>query len=278
MSKIGISYITYNRPALWKFGFERFIKTIEPHTKNHDIHVSISDDASESVDVIREIADNIISPICKCSFTTGKLANISWNRNRSLSKLIDCDYIFFFEDDIYPINVDWLEGYLSVLSEPNFEHLQYLPSSIFPTDVYFTSINNKTIMQNQQCSGIMLAITRNVFSKVGGFFHEFGPYGFEHADFTERCNKAQNLPWNLYLTIKEAEDEHWFVSADEFNHTSFSADLTADQFRQINRGSIGQRLDVNDIKKSVSKNEKVWQKSKQMTRKGNLYRDIKWNE
>lgn len=276
MSKIGISYITFNRPLLWQFGFERLVRNLIPHVDNHEIHVSISDDASESVDVIRDIAENMISPVCECSFVSGKVANISRNRNRSLSKLTDCDYIFFLEDDIYPINPKWLEGYISVLKEDNFGHMMYLPASIFPNEKFLATVKGKTIVKNQQCGGIMLALRGDILSKVGGFFHEFGPYGYEHAEYTERCNVAQNLPGNLYLSIKEAADEHWFISADEFNHTSFSADITSEQFRLLNRGSIGQRLDVEKIKESISYNNKIWQKSNVMTKTGTIYRDIKW--
>ena len=133
-------------------------------------------------------------------------------------------------------------------------------------------------MKNAQCGGIMLAVTKNILDKVGGFYYNFGPYGYEHAEYTERCMKAQELPWNLYLTIKEAQEEHWFVSADEFNHTSFSADITSEQFRQINRGSIGQRLELDKIKQSINYNGMKWQESRIKTKKGEYFREIKWED
>jgi len=248
---------------------------LEPYTGRYDIKISISDDASDCVDTIVKIAAEI-NTVWECICQSGKLANISKNRNRSLSQLLDCDYIFFLEDDIYPIDPKWLDGYISVLKEKNFGHVMYLPGSIFPNQSVFATVNDLTVMKNNQCGGIMLGVRKDILDKIGGFYAEFGPYGFEHAEFTERCNKAQGLPGNLYLSIKEAEDQHWFVSADEFNHTAFSADLTVEQFREINRGSIGQRLNVDEIKKSISYNGQIWQKSRKMSNSGNLHRSVVW--
>jgi len=276
MKRIGISYITYNRPALWKFGFERLARTLKPYKDKYEIILSISDDGSEHIQILENMIREIRSSVSQIILQTGELGNISHARNRSMSVLQNCDYIFLFEDDIYPIDPRWLDGYIGVLSEQNFGHVMYLPGSIFPNELFFAEVDGRHVMKNQQCGGIMLSMRGDIFDKVGGFYYEFAPYGFEHAEYTERCMMCQGLPWNLYLSIKEAEQEHWFVSADEFNHTAFSADLTVEQFRQINRGSIGQRMDVEMIKKSIAENGKIWRQSHAITMNGEYYRPFKW--
>lgn len=276
---VGIAYTTFNRVGLWRYGFRKLIETTLKD-RRADYILSISDDGSR-FEELEELGKMVaeLRNYCVVQFEAGKLANIARNRNRALHHVQTCDYIFSFEDDIYPFNPDWIDGYIKCLDIT--PHLMYLPKCIWPNEHMYKlrmreGRTDLHIMQNSQCGGIMMAFTRDILEDVGGFNSDFGIYGYEHAELTERINMHLRLPANTYLTIKEAETEHWFISADEHNCCGFDWGLTPEQWKAMDAGSIGQRLTPEEIQASISKNGGIWERSRAISYMGNLYREIKW--
>lgn len=284
--KVGIAYTTYNRVALWRYGFLKLLRTTLQNPKYKDVEfiLSVSDDASrpeeldELIQMVREINELAINT--KTILATGELANIAKTRNRALAPVADCDYIFSFEDDIFPYNDAWLEGYCECLNEMG--HMMYLPACLWPRQVLNSKIGRYNVMKAPQCGGIMLCFTKEVIANIGGFNSAFEIYGFEHAEFTERANiylngkNGQRRQLDDYFTIKEAEEEHWFVSADEKNFTKFRWDLDDGQWAQMDRSSIAQRLTDAQKNESIAKNGAIWQKSRYVSLTSTPYRTISW--
>jgi hypothetical protein len=52
------------------------------------------------------------------------------------------------------------------------------------------------------CAGCMMFLTRSAIQTVGIFNEDFGVYGFEHADYTNRIHKAHLTPYGQYLSCK----------------------------------------------------------------------------
>jgi len=272
---VGIAYTTFNRLKLWDYGFKKLIQTTLEHPKA-DFIVSISDDGSdeEQLKYLRFMVEGM-RQYCVVQFEEGKLANIARNRNRALSHVQTCDYVFLFEDDIYPFNPAWIDGYVHALD--SFHHCMYLPKIMWPDQAPFgTTPDGLHISKSRDCGGIMLGFTGEMIKNIGGFDYNFGIYGFEHADLTERANVSVNRKSNIYLTIDEAEQQHWFVSADEHNCSDYGWGLTEDQWKAMDAGSIGQRLTPDEIQRSIMYNNTIWMKSRERTAKGDLYREIKW--
>jgi hypothetical protein len=271
---VGIAYTTFNRVGLWRYGFRKLIDTTLKE-KKFDYVLSISDDGSrpeelaELEKMVRELKD-----YCIVQFESGKLANIARNRNRALWHVQSCDYIFSFEDDIYPFNSEWITGYVECLKK--YPHLMYLPKCIWPNQTPYATVDRYQVVGNSNCGGIMMAFKRELLEDVGGFHSDFGIYGYEHAELTERANMALRNPANLYLSIREAETAHWFISADEHNCCAFDWGLTPEQWKAMDAGSIGQRLTPDEIQESIRMNSRIWERSRAISNMGNLYREIKW--
>lgn len=105
---------------------------------------------------------------------------VAYSKNQNLKTLQDCDYIFLFDDDCYPIKNGWPEYFIN----SNQNHLLYL-----------TKKHNKIIIKDdieiyQDCGGVFMFLTKEVLNKVGYINSDYGQYGFEHAGYSNRIYKA----------------------------------------------------------------------------------------
>lgn len=70
------------------------------------------------------------------------------------------------------------------------------------------------IISYDNCNGCMLFFTREVVDKVGGFNKEFGYYGFEHADYSNRIHAAGLTPMGKYLCPAGASEYIYSLDID----------------------------------------------------------------
>lgn len=129
---------------------------------------------------------------------------VAYSKNENLKALKDCDYIFLFDDDCYPINDDWYKFFIGL----NENHLLYMETKIHGTatmgikmimnlvdestmNSYENCLNGKTILMQhfENCGGVFMMLTKEVVDKVGAFGN-YGQYGFEHAGYSQRVFKA----------------------------------------------------------------------------------------
>lgn len=112
---------------------------------------------------------------------------VAYSKNKNLRALKDCDHVFLFDDDCWPIHDEWIEFFIN----SNQDHLLYLDSNIHGPPNYCGS--NPLIYQN--CGGVFMYMTRKAIEKVGAFNEKFNPYGFEHAEYSNRIiGKPQRYP------------------------------------------------------------------------------------
>src|ERR1044071_5616458 len=95
--KIGIGVTTYNRPshiALWK-------EQVYKHAPECDYQIYIASDS-----FVRE--------------------GIAFRKNECLKALRNCDYIFLFDDDCFPIKNSWTNYYIDAHKISGQHHFLYL--------------------------------------------------------------------------------------------------------------------------------------------------------
>lgn len=185
--KIGIGITTHNRNALVAETVAK-IRELTPGAK-----VVVVDDASErrvrieGVEVYR-FSDNV---------------GIARAKNKCLELLSDCDHIFLFDDDTYPLKLGWTEPYVS---SPE-HHLMYLFkdwSSGRPVGDDSIIYRDDKIEAHSHARGCMLYVDSIALATVGGMDTRYGKAMNEHLDYSIRINNA-GLTSFRYMDIVDSE-------------------------------------------------------------------------
>lgn len=125
-----------------------------------------------ALEMIRKYSPNakIVTVDCK---------GIAKAKNMCLALLDDCEYIFLFDDDCWPIADTWYLDYIT--SGEN--HLSY---------TFGRKILNQTdeLKECELPCGCMLYINRKCLDVVGGFDEAFEGYSYEHVDYSNRVFNA----------------------------------------------------------------------------------------
>jgi len=140
---------------------------------------------------------------------------VAYSKNQNLKTLKDCDYIFLFDDDCYPVKEGWAEYFIN----SNEQHLLFL------NDTHKVLARTGNVEHYNDCGGVFMFLTSEVLSKVGAFDESYGKYAFEHVDYSNRIlGKKNNYPMlkdtNKYLkaldyegynksSISEKDKEYW---------------------------------------------------------------------
>lgn len=156
-------------------------------------------------------------------------------KNMCLALLDDCDDIFLFDDDCFPMFYGWEDPYM--LS--GWNHLSYT----FNRPIIE---QNKSITKYAIPSGCMLYLRREVLDVVGGFDTEYKGYGYEHVDFSQRIFNAglTEYPFaditnsNLFI---HSMDEHKQIS------TTVSNQIRAANIRK-NRERLQRNINSKEFK------------------------------
>lgn len=156
---IGIGVTTYLRPETLKVCLDN----INKHTK--DFKLFVYDDSKDR-------------------------KGVAYGKNMCLYNLRDCDHIFLFDDDCFPIKEGWTDYFI----KSKFNHLLYMIDHYKPrkqlTD--FTSY--------QLSSGCFMYMTKECLKKAGYFNTEYGLYGYEHAGYSTRIFTAGLTPY-MFMTL-----------------------------------------------------------------------------
>lgn len=179
MARIGIGCTTYKRPeclAKWK-------EQIAKHTFMDDVLIYIAED------------------------TDHDRQGVAKRKNECLRALKDCDYIFLFDDDCYPIKDGWVEFFI----ESGNKHLLYLNGDLHA----YISENGY-----RDCGGVFMFMAKDVIEKVGAFDEKFSTYGFEHANYSLRVQKYTTTK---YAYLCKPQTKHYLFAEDYSNHNHKSS-------------------------------------------------------
>jgi hypothetical protein len=168
---IGIGITTHNRSTLSKT--LQMCKRFTPSAK-----IVVVDDAS----TLQVVSD----------FRFNENVGIAKAKNKCLELLEDCEHIFLFDDDTYPIIKGWERYYIEAYEKTGNAHL------CFTFDHLKGGTKNGNIKQgivnglnyfNNPC-GCMMFINKEVLKCVGGFSSQYLRYGYEHLGWSWRIHNA----------------------------------------------------------------------------------------
>jgi GT2 family glycosyltransferase len=182
--RIGIGVTTYNRPECLKECLEH----IDKHTFDYTMYVAHDTDEDRK--------------------------GVAYRKNECLRALKDCDYVFLFDDDCFPIKDGWIENFTRL----PYPHLLYLNQSHNP---FIQRGSYATIYKD--CGGCFMFMTKECIDKVGAFNEKFETYGFEHAEYSIRINKAFNSGYN-YLSLNNTSEYIYSHDYSTPNHKSSITD------------------------------------------------------
>jgi len=159
---------------------------------------------------------------------------IAYGKNQCLEDLKDCDYIFLFDDDCFPIKKGWEEFFINHHKKTGDHHFLYLRET---ANIICTSEKNGLRIFNN-CGGCFMFLTKEVIEKVGGFNKDYGYYGFEHAGYTNRIHEAGMTPTGNYLCPLGSEEyiyamDYDFHRKEEFQDKVNHAPSMIDEIESI---------------------------------------------
>lgn len=222
---IGIGITTHNRNTMLH-------KTLSEIRRFSPIgaKIIIVDDASEE-------------PVPDATFRFEENVGIARAKNKCFELLADCEHIFLFDDDTYPLSTNWWQPYVDS-SEP---HLLYM----FEDFATGRKLNDAALLYSDghitawsHGRGCMLYFERRCLDLVGGMDPEFGKWGYEHVELSGRIYNA-GLTSFKFMDIANSRGLFW--SADEHEAT----DSTVSGLER---------------RKCLKRNKEIWERRKDSAR------------
>lgn len=166
---------------------------------------------------------------------------VAYGKNQNLKYLKDCDYVFLFDSDCFPIRKLWADWFIQKHIETGQHHFLYLKETATIKKVgHDNSIN---IYNN--CGGCFMFLTRKCIETIGAFDEAYGFFGYEHADYTRRIFNAGLNSMGEYLCPDRARE--FIYSLDYDNYLHYNKELG-----HLPSISVGDRIDC------LSKASVVW--------------------
>lgn len=224
LNKVGIGCTTYNRPeclAKWK-------KQIAKHTLSLKYSFVFSDNKSECLENWLNKKETVISNgnygvHVYIADDSKERKGVAFRKNECLRALKDCDYVFLFDDDCYPIKDGWIDFFVN----SGEDHLLFLSDNLHnPINDFYDFY----VKYYRNCGGCFLFMTKEIVENFGAFNEKFEMYGFEHADYSIRILGAHGKYPMLIGT------EQYIYSEDYSNpkHLSSISDEEKNKFVKKN--------------------------------------------
>ena len=175
-----------------------------------------------------------------------KNVGIGMNKNIAMMELLDCDHVILIEDDILIVKPGWEHLLISIHNESGIQYFPYNP-------VCQTRNHDKypsgTIFYEKNHTAQVMSMTQQVLDKVGAFSPEYGTYGFEHCDYTERCKRARMHPQghNRFACVLELFQYTKHVDVRSCYTEQRKADLIRRNFEVFKRGVKSVNVPFADI-------------------------------
>lgn len=192
---IGIGITTRNRPHYLASALEHFAEY------GMGDKLVIVNDASDDPGAYWDVVQPHLSAKVSYRFSPNRLG-IARAKNASLAPLMDCDHIFLFDDDAWPIKHGWAEQWIETNHRCGTQHSMWIMNDdlMVTKNVGFRNQCDPKYVWGPpgyqmvaftNCLGLLMYFTRNAAEKLGGFDTTGGNvYGFEHAQMAQRAVKA----------------------------------------------------------------------------------------
>jgi len=167
---------------------------------NYSIGIGITTTPNRS-NYFRQCLDNMMlhtENVCKLYTHVDEFGKgVAYSKNECLYNLRDCDFIFLFDDDCWPIMKGWETDLIKAHITSGEKHFLFLDERTHgkrkPIGVGYSSFEN--------CGGVFMSFdNRNVLieNEVGYMDYEYKRWGFEHAGYSQRIYRA-NLTSSPYI-------------------------------------------------------------------------------
>jgi hypothetical protein len=254
--KIGIGLTVFNRNET----AYQTIEQIKKHLAKGAKFVIVDDGSDE--------------PIKGSNFRFETNQGISYAKNKCLELLKDCEHIFLFDDDCFPVVDNW--------------HLPYISSGIKHLSFTFDKLKDGRLNNNRFLGmrnglkeyfnpcGCMLYIHHDCLDVVGGFDTDYVVYSFEHLDFSNRVFNAGLTPYR-FLDVANSLD--LFRSLDYEMKVSSSVKERPIYF-DINRKRLSVYNRSKEFKPYILDRKKLIEKAvfcSYFNYKNDPQRHLKWN-
>lgn len=174
---IGIGVISYKRPKECLEVCQAIINTLHRHMHDYKCVCAVDhEDISEYL---------AISPVFQ--IINGKNGGVAVNKNRALYNLRNCDVVFLLEDDFKPIQIGWVELYLTAIKETGMSHFNHIRLDHREKLLKIIRMPSFTLGVYERNTAQLMVMTKEVINRVGAFDISYGKFGFEHSDYTRRC-------------------------------------------------------------------------------------------
>lgn len=193
---IGIGVTSYKRDDILK----KCLESIETYTKSlYCLYVARDTDADRQ--------------------------GVAKRKNECLKALKDCDYIFLFDDDCYPVKEEWEKAIIDKSQKTNSQHFCFNKEPFYEMKgVQF--INGVELETYGASGGVMLFYTKQVLNKVGAFYEGYNTYGFEHIGHSMRIFRS-GMSADLFCCPTDMKDYLYSHDYDDkdFFRTKSTIDL-----------------------------------------------------
>jgi len=179
-SRIGVGITTRNRPDVLEYTLRQFDRFTPK-----DIRIVVVDDNSDDEDMNRRLAEQVGD----YHYNEVRLG-VAKSKNECIKRL-DSDHIFLFDDDCFPTCENWWEPW--IVGE---HHMVYSPGK-----------GERKVKEHSKEMegglGCCLYFSRYCIKAVGGFDPDFGMWGYEHAEITNRISKAGLTSYVYICPLKD---------------------------------------------------------------------------
>lgn len=191
---IGIGVTTHNRHSVAAETLERIRERLPPKAR-----LVVVDDASSD------------APPFEVSYRFSNNVGIARAKNKCLELLADCEHVFLFDDDTYPIADYWWVPYCNT-DEAHFMYsfVDFANGQKIGDDAIVYQDSDRVV--HSHARGCMLYLRRDAIDRVGGFDPAFGKWGWEHANLSDRIFAA-GLTTFPYMDVPNSDA--LIYSADE---------------------------------------------------------------
>lgn len=174
---ISISITTFNRPEVLEWSLRHFSK----YKTFYDSDIVIVDDNSSHKIHLKNEA------VCKKYgfkyFYNTTREGIAKSKNIGLKYFKDKEFYILFDDDCFPKSDNYDLTFIEAFQKTGIEHFVYTKE----VDYIRSILKNEMYEVFESCFGMCLFFTKNIIDNIGYFDEEFGMYGYEHAEMSQRA-------------------------------------------------------------------------------------------
>lgn len=211
MAKYGVGITTMNRPATLEAALRHF-KTFH----NDDVQFVVVDDNSlgNSNETISMEAGLQNLTYHKSPHRVG----IAGTKNACLWELRECEHVFLFDDDCWPVTSGWADKWVRINQANGVGHSMFniIDGVLLDRNTVFKKLMQVTgrigsgenvMVAFSQCFGPFLYFSRECLDALGGYEPDTPTWwGYEHAQMSMRAFHAGFTQGHHYLTPLNAQD------------------------------------------------------------------------